>query len=88
MGKRCEVRTTNAGTQRGAVRFVGEIEGKSGVFVGVELDEPQGRNDGSAAGRSYFSCAAKHGVFARPSQVTVGDFPSLDDELFDSEDEL
>ena len=89
VGRRCEVRTQGAGTQRGAVRFVGGIEGKTGVFVGVELDDPYGRNDGSAAGKSYFECAAKHGVFARPSSVTVGAFPSLDDELLsDSEDEI
>ncbi|DAZ92932.1 TPA: hypothetical protein N0F65_005832 [Lagenidium giganteum] len=53
----------------GFVRFLGEIEGVRGVWVGIELDEPYGKNDGSVKGRYYFHCKPKHGVFARPHQV-------------------
>ncbi|TYZ64838.1 hypothetical protein PybrP1_008141 [[Pythium] brassicae (nom. inval.)] len=53
----------------GFVRFVGEIEGAKGAWVGVELDEPYGKNDGSAKGKHYFRCKPKHGVFARPQQI-------------------
>uniref|UniRef100_A0AAV1U996 CAP-Gly domain-containing protein n=1 Tax=Peronospora matthiolae TaxID=2874970 RepID=A0AAV1U996_9STRA len=53
----------------GFVRFLGEIVGARGVWVGVELDEPHGKNDGSVKGRFYFRCKPKHGVFARPHQV-------------------
>lgn len=53
----------------GFVRFLGEVEGVKGVWVGVELDEPYGKNDGSAKGKYYFRCKSKHGVFARPHQV-------------------
>ncbi|KAL6251949.1 hypothetical protein RBB50_002159 [Rhinocladiella similis] len=51
VGLRCRV--GNDDTRRGTVRYVGEIEGLGGareagcVWVGVELDEPVGRNDGS-----------------------------------------
>lgn len=55
----------------GFVRFLGEIEGAKGVWVGVELDEPYGKNDGSAKGKYYFRCKPKHGVFARPHQIFV-----------------
>ncbi|KIW13620.1 hypothetical protein PV08_08811 [Exophiala spinifera] len=51
VGQRCRV--GNDDTRRGTIRFVGEIQGLGGareagcVWVGVELDEPVGRNDGS-----------------------------------------
>ncbi|KAG7381043.1 hypothetical protein PHYPSEUDO_006524 [Phytophthora pseudosyringae] len=53
----------------GFVRFLGEIVGVKGVWVGIELDEAYGKNDGSVKGRYYFRSKAKHGVFARPHQV-------------------
>jgi hypothetical protein len=53
----------------GFVRFIGDIEGVKGMWVGIELDEPLGKNDGSVKGKYYFRCKPKHGVFARPHQV-------------------
>lgn len=53
----------------GFVRFIGEIEGVKSTWVGIELDQPMGKNDGSVKGRYYFRCKPKHGVFARPHQV-------------------
>ena len=75
--------------RRGAVRFIGDISEIPGVgaWVGVQLDEPTGKNDGSVKGTRYFSCAANCGVFVRPERVEVGDFPVLD-ELADNDDEF
>ncbi|CAI5708675.1 unnamed protein product [Hyaloperonospora brassicae] len=53
----------------GFVRYLGEITGAKGTWVGIELDEAHGKNDGSVKGRHYFRCEPKHGVFARPHQV-------------------
>ncbi|CEG43248.1 hypothetical protein F443_03182 [Plasmopara halstedii] len=53
----------------GFVRFLGEVVGMKGIWVGIELDEAFGKNDGSVKGRYYFQCRPKHGVFARPQQV-------------------
>ncbi|KAJ9123331.1 hypothetical protein QFC22_001530 [Naganishia vaughanmartiniae] len=60
----------------GTVRWTGtNPDFAVGKWVGVQLDEPNGKNDGSVQGKQYFSCQPKHGVFVRPSQVTL-----LDDE--------
>jgi dynactin complex subunit len=49
----------------GVIRYVGPIEGKSGEWVGIELDAPVGPNDGRANGKRYFSCEPRHGIFVR-----------------------
>eukprot|EP00752_Nemacystus_decipiens_P009616 g8593.t1 len=54
----------------GVVRWVGPTHFSAGVWVGVELDSCEGKNDGEVQGSRYFTCAAGHGVFVRPESVT------------------
>jgi hypothetical protein len=78
VGLRCAVAP---GERRGEIKFVGAVEGLgAGFWVGVQLDEPLGRNDGSYKGVRYFDAPNTFGSFVRPSLVTVGDFKPLWEE--------
>ncbi|XP_035388437.1 CAP-Gly domain-containing linker protein 4 isoform X3 [Electrophorus electricus] len=57
------------GQRTGVVRFYGKTSFAPGFWLGIELDKPSGKNDGSVGGVKYFSCPPKHGVFAPPSRV-------------------
>ncbi|TFL06330.1 dynein associated protein-domain-containing protein [Pterulicium gracile] len=56
---------------RGIVRFYGSTSFSQGKWVGIELFEPKGRNNGLVNGVTYFHCEPNYGVFVRPSQVKV-----------------
>ena len=44
------------------MRFCGKTQFASGIWAGIELDEPAGKNDGSVSGVTYFKCSPKHGM--------------------------
>jgi len=54
VGNRCEV---NPGGKRGEVRYIGKVPAAApGWWVGVQYDEPVGKNNGSIMGQRYFEC--------------------------------
>lgn len=59
----------------GTIRFIGTTDFMEGNWVGVELDEGGGKNDGSVKGKRYFECEAGYGVFVRPTACRILDPP-------------
>ncbi|KAF9426467.1 hypothetical protein BGZ94_006477 [Podila epigama] len=57
----------------GYLRFLGTTSFKSGVWAGIELDTPTGKNDGTVAGVFYFNCKPKSGIFVLAAKVTKVD---------------
>ncbi|CAF4231839.1 unnamed protein product [Rotaria sp. Silwood2] len=55
----------------GTIRFIGEISIKTGIWYGIELDEPVGKNNGSLDGQIYFECPDKRGIFVRRDKLQL-----------------
>ncbi|KAI6249212.1 Cell polarity protein [Erysiphe necator] len=82
VGRRCRIDSEDL--KRGTVMYVGEVQEISsgvGKWVGIRLDEPVGKNDGSLGGKRYWGKEgdSKSGVFVRPQRVEIGEFPVIDD---------
>ncbi|XP_012868981.1 PREDICTED: CAP-Gly domain-containing linker protein 4 [Dipodomys ordii] len=54
----------------GTLRFCGTTEFANGQWAGIELDEPEGKNNGSVGKVQYFKCAPKYGIFAPLSKIS------------------
>ncbi|KAM6455499.1 centrosome-associated protein 350 isoform 2-T3 [Liasis olivaceus] len=57
--------------QPGTLRFKGLTNFAKGLWAGIELDKPEGNNDGSYNGIQYFDCKEKHGIFAPPQKISL-----------------
>jgi hypothetical protein len=55
----------------GTIRFLGSTLFAVGLWVGVELDQPLGKNNGSVQGQQYFTCSLNYGLFVRPEHVKL-----------------
>ncbi|EIW62820.1 uncharacterized protein TRAVEDRAFT_34134 [Trametes versicolor FP-101664 SS1] len=58
----------------GILRYLGEIEGKPGLWAGVELSggfAGKGKNNGAVAGRQYFTCPPNCGVFVASTKLSA-----------------
>merc|ERR1712025_287543 len=63
------------GFKYGIVKYIGPLDElpTDDVYVGVQLDEPDGSCDGSviSGGKRYFDCEPLFGIFSRPNFVTL-----------------
>lgn len=57
----------------GNVRYIGNTSFADGTWIGIELDEELGKNDGSVKGKRYFTLSDKkigmYGLFGRPDGI-------------------
>ncbi|KAM7394802.1 hypothetical protein PAMP_021584 [Pampus punctatissimus] len=67
-------RRVSCGMERATVRYVGAVPPTTGLWLGVEWDNPErGKHDGSHEGVLYFTCRhPKGGSFVRPAKVSFG----------------
>ncbi|XP_068921550.1 centrosome-associated protein 350 isoform X3 [Petaurus breviceps papuanus] len=76
--------------QPGTLRFKGLTEFAKGFWAGVELDKPEGNNNGTYDGITYFQCKEKHGIFAPPQKIShipenFGNFVDENEDAFSNE---
>jgi len=71
--------------QTGIVRYIGKLDGKKGVWYGLELMKGQGRHDGNFNGVQYFNVKSRMGVFVpanllnrKLSRVSIDKFGIFD----------
>ncbi len=72
LGQTVEVQGGRVGT----VRYTGGTHFAAGDWIGIELDDASGKNDGSVQGERYFDCGAGHGMFVRPAAAKVLEQPT------------
>ncbi|XP_057330614.1 dynactin subunit 1 isoform X2 [Microplitis mediator] len=58
---------------QGCIAYIGHPSFATGKWIGVILDEPKGKNNGTVKGQSYFKCSENHGMFVRQSQLIILD---------------
>lgn len=55
--------------RQGVVRYVGTLHIAAGNWLGLELADTSGKNDGSVKGERYFNCPPGHGIFVRKESM-------------------
>ncbi|KOX69877.1 Dynactin subunit 1 [Melipona quadrifasciata] len=70
IGQRVEVPGKDC---QGVIAYIGYPSFAPGKWIGVILDEPKGKNNGTIKGQCYFKCAENHGMFVRQSQLILLD---------------
>lgn len=53
----------------GTMLFYGNHKESKKTRIGVRLDTPEGKNNGTVGGHKYFRCDAGHGVLVVPKKV-------------------
>eukprot|EP00835_Amoeboradix_gromovi_P002106 NODE_112_length_19362_cov_0.399678.p1 type:complete len:1332 gc:universal NODE_112_length_19362_cov_0.399678:3359-7354(+) len=61
----------SSGTAVGTIAFIGETKFKPGTqWIGLNLQDPIGKNNGTVDGVQYFECNSNHGIFVPVSKIS------------------
>ncbi|CAL8129671.1 unnamed protein product [Orchesella dallaii] len=69
IGERVIVASATGGTKIGLLRYLGSTEFQTGLWAGVELLTPMGKNNGTVGGKTYFTCEDNYGLFVPAHKV-------------------
>lgn len=61
----------NGKISKGLVKFVGHLPGRNDIYLGLELENEDGKHDGTYNGQRFFSCKHNKGVFVTFSKVVM-----------------
>merc|ERR1712129_484285 len=53
----------------GIIQYKGALDGKNGVFYGIELSKGKGKHSGLFKGKRYFMCQKGTGIFVDKKQI-------------------
>lgn len=70
IGSKVEFPLSNK-TAQGTLRFIGPTKFSSGLWCGIELTRPDGRNNGTVKGVKYFQCKFNYGIFVHADKVKL-----------------
>ena len=57
------------GLKLGTLEFCGTVEFAGGTWAGIELDDPDGKNDGTVNAVTYFRCRPGFGVMVLTNKI-------------------
>lgn len=58
---------------KATVQFIGNTSFAPGDWIGIELEDASGKNNGTVQGQRYFDCPPGHGMFIRPPVLKIVD---------------
>ncbi|EGR33564.1 hypothetical protein IMG5_049400 [Ichthyophthirius multifiliis] len=71
VGDYVQLTNTQNKDQEGYIKFIGQLEGKEGIWVGVELTIQKGTHNGTFQDKKYFECKELHGIFVREKHLKL-----------------
>lgn len=70
VGTRVKIKTRDPPTDA-VIKFIGKTKFGTGYWIGVEVDDDSGKNDGTVNDQSYFKSKDKRGLFVRQGVLAV-----------------